>query len=195
MKLVFATSNKGKFITLQRELTPFGIELKQVPLNLPEPRSDDVDEIARAKAVSAWQQLQQPVLVMDAGFYIDSLHGFPKAFVNFTLQTIGLEGILNLVKGKNRQAEFRESLCYYDGTMSEPKCFTAHIRGTLTEAERGQLSERHWSPLALIFKLEGQKKTLAEMTAEEHEMWHKATKVKNPHAKDFPQWFLQHNHE
>lgn len=195
MELVFATSNKGKFLTLQCELSPFGIEVKQVPLDLPEPRSDDVDEIAKVKARTAYQQLHQPVVAMDAGFYIDSLNGFPKAFVNFALQTISLEGILRLVEGKDRRAEFRESLCYFDDTMSETKCFTAHIRGTLTEEKRGQLSERDWSPLALIFQLEGQAKTLAQMTAEEHEAWHKTTEVKDPHSKNFPKWLLQHQHE
>lgn len=194
MTLAFVTTNKGKVLTLQRELQPFGIELEQVSLDLPEPRSNDVEEIAVAKATSAFEKLQKPLVVMDAGFYIPSLNGFPRAFVNFALETIGLEGILRLVDGKDRQAEFRECVAYIDEKMSAPKCFTAHIKGTLTKEPRGTLAERHWSNLALIFQLEGETKTLGEMTAQEHEAWHLHTQVKYPHSKDFPNWFLQ-NHD
>ena len=37
-------------------------------------------------------------MAMDADFCIDALNGFPKAFVNFALDTIGVEGILKLME-------------------------------------------------------------------------------------------------
>ena len=54
---------------------------------------------------------------MDCGFWIDELDGFPKAFVNFALDTIGIQGILKLMEGKeNRDCRFTECLSYYDGS-------------------------------------------------------------------------------
>lgn len=192
-QLLFATTNKGKVQTMQRDLASFGIDVIQESMNIPEPRSDDVQEIADHKVRYACKQLKQPVVVLDAGFYIDSLNGFPRAFVNFTLQTIGLEGILRLVDGKNRQCEFRECLAYLDQTLATPKFFIAHIRGTLAPVSRGTLHDGHWSALALVFIPDGVNKTLAEMSREELDEWRAKSGVKDPHAKEFPKWFLQHD--
>lgn len=53
---------------------------------------------------------------MDTDFRIDELNGFPRAFVNFSLDTIGISGILKLMEGKeNRKCAFNECLAYYDG--------------------------------------------------------------------------------
>jgi len=67
---------------------------------LPEPRSDDLREIAKEKVLFAYKKIRKPCIVLDFGFYIHSLNGFPKAFVNFVLETIGIEDILKLVDGK-----------------------------------------------------------------------------------------------
>ncbi|MCG2718141.1 MAG: hypothetical protein L6408_04820, partial [Nanoarchaeota archaeon] len=92
MKIYFATTNKGKVQSLQRDLTKYGIKIVQEPINLIEPRSSDVQEIAKYKLEQAYPLIKKPTLVIDAGFYIDELNGFPRAFVNFSLDTIGLEG-------------------------------------------------------------------------------------------------------
>ena len=164
MKLSFVTTNKGKFLTMHKDLAPYGIEVIQKPLDIPEPRSNDVQEIADHKARVAFQSLKEPVIVMDAGFYIDSLNGFPRAFVNFTLETIGIAGILKLVADQDSHCEFRECLAYFDGQPPKPKFFIGHVRGTLAPEPRGTLHAGHWSDLALIFIPESRDKTLAEMT-------------------------------
>ena len=53
---------------------------------------------------------------MDTDFRIDELNGFPRAFVNFSLDTIGISGILKLMENKeNRSCAFNECLAYHDG--------------------------------------------------------------------------------
>lgn len=48
--------------------------------------------------------------------FIHELNGFPRAYVNHALDTIGIEGILKLMKGvANRYCEFRSCLAFYDG--------------------------------------------------------------------------------
>ena len=125
---------------------------------------------------------------MDAGFYIPSLKGFPKAFVNFALGTIGVEGILKLVIGKPRASEFRECLTYFDGNRL--KFFESKAEGKLTKAMRGKMKGIDWSPLSLIFVPKGEKKTLAEMSEEEYNRW-RAKKYKNSWEVKFAKWALK----
>lgn len=168
MKITYVTTNIGKVQSLQRHLGPCGIEVMHKSIELPEPRSTDVQLIAEHKARWAYKILQEPLVVLDAGFYIHSLKGFPGAFVNSVLETIGLEGILTLVREKDRACEFRECLAYIDDPQTEPQCFTSSIRGTLAEQERGVMQKHLWSKLGLIFVPPHTNRTLAEMSPEEY---------------------------
>ena len=165
-KLFFATSNKGKFAYLSDRFRDFGVTLIMAPMELPEPRSDNLQEIAKEKALSAFTSLKKPCIVTDAGFYVRSLNGFPKAFANFALKTIGVEGILKLTEGKPRNCEFVNCIAFMDSKLKEPAFFEMGIRGMLSETPRGKLSEVDWSELSLIFIPEGETKTLGEMTTE-----------------------------
>lgn len=166
-EIYFATRNRGKFTYYNEKFQKYGLRLSQAELDLPEPRSDDLRVIAREKVLYAYDRLRKPCLALDAGFFITSLNGFPRAFVNFTLETIGIEGILRLAEGKPRHCEFRNCIAYMDGSIDQPVLFESGIRGTLSEAKRGQLSAIDWSELSLIFIPEGASKTLGEMTIDE----------------------------
>jgi len=187
MKIIhFATKNQGKFISVSTDLAKYNIEVIQIALDLPEPRSDDLQLIAKEKARLAYEKIKKPCIALDAGFYIHSLKGFPKAFVNLVLETIGIEGILKLVNGISRECEFRHCLAYYDGN-SEPVCFESRVSGTLTESIRGEKKDYHWSKLSQIFIPEGSHKTLAEMSAEEYQAWREKRRA-NSHATRFAEW-------
>ncbi|MCD6547516.1 MAG: hypothetical protein J7K22_03110 [Nanoarchaeota archaeon] len=168
MELYFATTNKGKFNSMKSLLSPY-VKLIQLNIKLPEPRSDDLVEITDAKLTFAYQAIKKPVMAIDAGFYIHSLKGFPKAFVNFVLDTIGIEGILKLVEGKDRLCEFKECVGYYDGNVK--RFFIFSVKGSLSEEPRGDLKDHLWSSLSLIFIPHSSNKTLAEMSREEFLDW------------------------
>lgn len=104
MNLYYATTNFGKALSLQREFDKYGVNLYHAVLSILESRSDYVDDVAREKVIQAYKIVKQPVVVNDAGLYINSLKGFPKAYAVFALETIGLEGILKLVDGKDSKA-------------------------------------------------------------------------------------------
>ena len=166
-EIIFATKNQGKFTYYRERFQEYGVRLSHVEMDLPEPRSDDLTEIAKEKVLYAYNSLKKPCIAVDAGFYINSLNGFPRAFVNFTLSTIGIEGILRLAEGKPRECEFRNCIAYMDNTLDKPVFFEAGIRGYLSESKRGKLSPIDWSELSLIFIPEGTYKTLGEMTRDE----------------------------
>ena len=187
MEITYVTTNIGKVHSLQRACDAHGWNVSQIALDLPEPRSSDVVEIAKYKAEKAYYQIWKPVVVLDAGFYIPSLNGFPRAYVNFALETIGNEGILKLLEGKDRSCEFRECLAYHDG-LPAPRTFLASVRGRIAEEPRGTMRPAFWSELALIYIPEGYDRTLAELSNEEVEERRKGFTIEQSAERQFVEW-------
>jgi len=53
------------------------------------------------------------------------LKGFPKTFVHFAEETIGIKGVLKLMEvAQDRSAEFRQSLAYIEPGMNSPIIFS-----------------------------------------------------------------------
>ena len=97
-EIIFVTHNIGKIKSAEKyfknlKFSTFNYELK-------EPRSDDIKEIATAKVKEAFEIVKRPCIALDTDFRIEELKGFPRAFVNFSLDTIGINGILKLMEGK-----------------------------------------------------------------------------------------------
>jgi XTP/dITP diphosphohydrolase len=190
-QIYFATKNKGKVNYLTNSLKSYNIEVIHIPMELPEPRSDDLREIAKEKVLFAFEKIKKPCVAIDAGFYVHSLNGFPKAFVNFTLETIGVEGILNLVREKPRTCEFRNCLAYLDKNGAEPIYFESIAKGNLSEKPQGKMDDKRdysWSDIWLVFIPEGENRTLAEMNFNEYQEW-KTKRHADSFATNFAEWF------
>lgn len=165
-EIVFVTHNKGKAKSAEKYFDD--ITFSTYDFELDEPRSEDLKEIATAKVKQAYEVVKKPCIAMDAGFFIDELNGFPKAFVNFSLETIGIDGILKLMEGKeNRKCKFEECLAYHDG--NEIHYFYGKHPGNLSNEILGKDRDEKWSDLWYIFKPDNHDKTLAQMTSEERE--------------------------
>lgn len=164
--IVFVTHNRGKVFSAQKYFD--GIRLVTFDYELDEPRSDDLKAIATAKVQQAYALVGKPCFALDTGFYIDALNGFPRAFVNFALGTIGVAGLLKLMEGKeDRACCFRECLAYHDG--AQIRYFYGQHPGTLAEAIVGSDHAEKWSDLWYVFKPRNFDRTLSQMTAEEIE--------------------------
>jgi Xanthosine triphosphate pyrophosphatase len=158
---VFVTHNKGKIASAQKYLS--NVKLTTYEYDLDEPRSDDIKEIAKVKVIQAYELVKKPCIALDAGFFIEELNGFPRAFVNFALDTLGIDGILRTMQGiKNRKCCFKECLAYNDG--KDIFYFYGNHPGTLTNEIRGNDTSKKWSDLWYIYIPDGYDKTLAEMT-------------------------------
>ena len=113
-EIVFVTHNKGKAKSAEKHFK--NLKISTFEYELDEPRSDDIQVIATAKVKQAYEIVKKPCMAMDTDFRIDELNGFPRAFVNFSLETVGINGILKLMEGKeNRKCAFNECLAYFDG--------------------------------------------------------------------------------
>ena len=166
-EIVFVTHNKGKAKSAERYFNNLKFSTYDFELN--EPRSDDIKYISKVKVMEGYKIVNKPCISLDCGFWIDELKGFPKAFVNFALETIGIKGILKLMEGKeNRDCRFTECLSYFDGNKLHQ--FMGKHEGILSKEIIGIDTEKRWSDLWYIFIPKGYKKTLAQMTDEEREL-------------------------
>jgi XTP/dITP diphosphohydrolase len=100
-KIIFVTSNIGKYLSAKNFLGKYGIKVIQKNLEIPESR-DSIEKIAIQKSKYAYKILKKPLITMDSSLFIYSLNGFPQMFTHFALETIGIEGIIKLVDGKKR---------------------------------------------------------------------------------------------
>ena len=185
-EIVFVTHNKGKIASAKNRLK--GVNFSVFEYDLEEPRSDDIKYISKYKVMEAYEIVKKPCISLDSGFWIDELDGFPRAFVNFTLDTIGINGILKLMEQiENRSCRFTECLSYYDGKNIYQ--FMGKHEGTLTKEILGNDSTKKWSDLWYIFKPEGYEKTLAQMTDSERENRVKYNSVSA--FTEFSKWYKE----
>ena len=192
-KITFVTTNKGKISSAMQYLGDLDIEVVPYNHELVEPRTDDIQEIAKQKVLQAYELVKHPCIAMDSGFYIEALNGFPRAFVNFALDTIGIDGILKLMEGKeNRKCKFTECLSYYDGDNLYQ--FSGYDKGKLSTRVLGNDSNKKWSDLWYIYIPEGFDKTLAQMNDEErYSRKENKSEYTKSSLEEFAKWYINKN--
>ena len=165
-EIIFVTHNTGKIKSAEKYFK--NLKFKTFNYELDEPRSDDIKEIATAKVKEAFEIVKRPCIALDTDFRIDKLNGFPRAFVNFALDTIGINGILKLMEGE--KIESVPLMNVWHIMMGKIyTIFMENILGNLSIKIQGLDREEKWSDLWYIFKPKGFDKTLAEMDSEERE--------------------------
>lgn len=158
-KILFITGNQKK-VEEVRAITGLDIEAKN--LDIPEIQSLDVEEVAKAKALSAFAITGQPVMVDDTGMSIEALNGLPGALVAWFLDTLKPEGILKLLANEeNRKASVSTCIGYADEFGAS--VFTGIIEGKIPKSMQGE-NGFGYDP---IFIPDGSEKTYAEMNSEE----------------------------
>jgi XTP/dITP diphosphohydrolase len=166
-ELIFlATGNFHKFDEARRILTEYGINSAMLRVKNVEIQSESLREIATTSVIYAFYRSHLPVIVEDAGLFVDALKGFPGHYAAYVYKTISNPGLLKLMEGvKERSATFRSVIAYYNG-QGEPICFEGVAKGKVAYHET-------WGTLKTgfgfdpIFKPIGSEKTFAEMQNDE----------------------------
>ena len=182
--IFFATNNFHKFDEARSVLTNRGMAVGMLRVKALEIQSDSLNEIAQASVIDAYNHSHLPIIVEDAGLFIESLKGFPGPYAAYVYKTIGNLGLLKLMEGlENRKAAFQSTIAYYDG-QSEPICFTGEVSGRMTnEEKRG--NDKAGFGFDPVFRPSGSQKTFAEMSIEEKNSFsHRAKAVSN-----FAEWY------
>ena len=172
----FVSSNRHKYLEAKDILISFGIKLGFYKLTLEEIQSDSLNEIAKKKAIHAFQKCKKPIIIEDDGIFVNSLNGFPGPYSSFIFKTIKNKGILKLV-GKDRTAKFISIISYHDKKIA--KTFDATIHGTISKKEQG--SGWGYDP---IFIPNNKNKTFAQLS-DKNKISHRYKALKK-----FSSWYL-----
>ena len=167
--IYFVTSNKGKFV---EAAAIFG-DLVQKNIGYTEIQADTLDEVAAFGMKEVVARLQGPVMLEDAGLFIDALKGFPGVYSAYVQKTIGNQGILRLMEGAaDRKAHFRSVVAYIEPGI-EPVMFAGEVHGQIGHEARGTKGFGY-DPIFYIGE-----KSLGEMEiVEKNEISHRAASMK-----------------
>jgi len=158
------TTNPGKWAEMSRALSNSGFEPIWIREHVKEIQSDDLTEIAAESGREAYARWGEGVLVEDAGLFILALNGFPGPYSSYAYSTLGLSGILKLMRGvEDRWAVFKSAVCYV-GVGGENHIFTGEVHGVIADSPRG-VSGFGFDPI--FIPAEGDGRTFAEMSVEE----------------------------
>ncbi len=161
-KIFFLTGNKHKLEEVEPIACDFGFKVEMLPGYKLEIQSDSLVKIAEYAALNAYMKLEKPILVEDAGLFIEALNGFPGPYSSYVYRKLGVEGVLKLLEGvRNRHARF-ESVTVI---VYKPCIITATgtVHGMITEKPYGNMGFG-FDP---IFKPVDAEKTFAEMNIHE----------------------------
>ena len=163
----FVTDNINKFNEVRRILAEYKVPIGMLRVKTPEIQSEDLEKIAQRSVNDAFARCKLPIIVEDAGLFIEKLNGFPGPYSAYVYKTIGNNGLLKLLeKKKERKAEFKSIIAYRDNNSEIPISFEGSVHGeiTLKEQKKNKKSGFGFDP---IFKPDHFNKSFAEMNIEE----------------------------
>ena len=167
--IYFVTGNRGKFEEAEGILG----EVEQRNVGYTEIQADTLEEVAAFGMKEVREKLDGPVMIEDAGLFIESLKGFPGVYSAYVFDSIGNEGILRLMEGAtDRRAVFRSVLGYAEPGM-ETILFVGELEGEIAAEPRGS-GGFGYDP---IFEVGGE--TIAEMgLAEKNRISHRGVSIR-----------------
>lgn len=131
--IYFVTSNKGKYAEAEAIFSG----LLQRNIGYTEIQADTLEEVAAFGMTEVVLRLKGPVMLEDAGLFIEALQGFPGVYSAYVQRTIGNAGILRLMQGmENRNAYFKSVVAYSEPGM-QPVMFSGEVHGQIGIEARG----------------------------------------------------------
>ncbi|HTW39473.1 MAG TPA: non-canonical purine NTP pyrophosphatase [Thermoplasmata archaeon] len=132
--VTFVSTNPGKAREVREVLAPFGLRVRWVRRELPEPQADRLEDVLAAK-LDAVGDLPGYVLVEDSGLFIPSLRGFPGVYSAHILRIWKFGPILELLRHRPRGAYYRAIAGLRCG--SRRWTFSGEVRGTIARRPAG----------------------------------------------------------
>lgn len=110
--LQYVTTNAGKV----REAREYLDQVESLDHDYPEIQAETLAPIATHGAREAFEHAGEPVIVDDAGLFIEDLDGFPGPYSAFIEDTLGVERVGRIARRSNAtRASFRCVIAYCDG--------------------------------------------------------------------------------
>ncbi|MFB6192359.1 MAG: non-canonical purine NTP pyrophosphatase [Haloarculaceae archaeon] len=137
--LRYVTTNDGKV----REALEYLDDVRQLEFDYTEVQADDLETVAAHGAREAYAYAGEPVIVDDAGLFVDGLDGFPGPYSSYVEDTLGIERVGRLARREDAtRARFRCVIAYCDGdgfeATPEPVDYGDRRGHDLAADERGR---------------------------------------------------------
>ena len=158
MNLYFITGNKSKFEEVKAILG----DVEQLEINLPEIQGINAKEIVKAKLLEALKHKHGEFIVEDTSLYLDCLNGLPGPLIKWFLETIGNEGLYDIVEKLGNNKDEAKTIVGYAKSKEEIYFFGGSVKGKII-SPKGE-SGFGWDP---IFQPDSFSKNFAEMSKEE----------------------------
>ena len=152
MKLTLVTSNRGKLEEFRSALAPLDVEVQHSEEECDEIQADTLREVV----LSCLDQLEakrlKDIVIDDSGLFVHALDGFPGVYSSYVLRTIGMDGILRLLDGKDdRSAHFE--CCIGASLGGRRLTVTGRSEGTIARGALGNRRLRLRSHLRAVWIL------------------------------------------
>lgn len=173
MKVNFVTTNSEKFAVAKHFFEGAGLQdrvnLTQYDMETPEIQADSVEEVALNSAKWVAEQLNEPVVVADAGLAINALQGFPGPYIKYMNATLEAEDVMAMMElHEDKSARFVDALAYYDPNTKEECVFVSVTLGMIA----AKLTPVEGSVVDRLFIADGFDRPLAELSeAERMTVW------------------------
>ncbi len=160
--LLFITGNRMKANEARDILAKFGIGVEQRSLDIGEIQEKDAEPVAREKARHAFGIVRKQLIVEDTGLYINAMNRYPGTLIKHFFDSIGAQGIVDFLKGKDRSAEAITVVAYCD-SEGNVRTFRGSVSGRISE----KVTKGYSFAWDTIFIPDGYEKTYAEIGTEE----------------------------
>jgi XTP/dITP diphosphohydrolase len=170
MIIYFATSNKYKFEEVNPLFKKNNIKLRQLNIEKPELKDKSAEEIVKYAAEFLANKHNKNIIVEDTGIYFKAYKDFPGVHSKWIFLTIGYEGILKLLEGKNKEAYFK-TVVGYCAPRKKPIIFYDTLKGNISKEVK--CLDKDVMPYERIFIPKKFNKTLAEVHEKKGEFSHR----------------------
>lgn len=156
--ITFITGNKNKFEEISAVISS---DLQISDIDLEEIQELDAHVIIEHKIGQARAQVTGPILIEDTSLYFEGLNNFPGPLIKWFLQSLGCQGIYNLVQSTGNFKATAKTILGYDDGLDNVKFFEGTCNGSISEPKVE--SAFGWDP---IFVPSGYNISFAEMDKE-----------------------------
>jgi len=170
MKINYVTTNKFKFTIAEHFfINDAEHELVQRVMETPEIQAETCEEVATFSAIYAAKEIGEPCVVMDIGFFIPALNGFPGPFLKYTNKWLSEERLLKMLDETDDRSAYFIDVLAVGFPNGESKLFSRKTDGSLAKA--GEYTPSHW-PANSLFIPDGHSIPLGSMSdAEQADFW------------------------
>ena len=186
-KLIYLTTNPHKVEEANEffgKKYGFDLEIVNPDFEILEIQAKTCGEVAGFSAKYAADKLGYPVLKSDTGLYLDALGGLPGPYNAYFDKQIGVDKLLEMLKGeKNRKARIEHCFAYCE-PGSNPIIFTGGGTGTISRKAKGERGRWHDK----FFIPDGETKTLSELRDIDYE---REASYWGTAIDDFAKWYKE----